>query len=66
MELTYSYGVFRAFVANLMADRIGVSDFGSVLFSMVKTRGKQRDCGMTLVFGDFFMQKITFSIMFVA
>ena len=41
MELAYRYGVLRAFVVNLMADRIGVSDFGSVPFSVVKTRGKR-------------------------
>ena len=34
-------GVFRAFVANLMADRIDLSDFGSVPFFMAKTRGKR-------------------------
>ena len=41
MEWTYRYGIFRAFVANLMADRIGFSDFGSVPFFMAKTRGKR-------------------------
>ena len=41
MELACRYGVFTAFVANLMADRIGYSDFGSVPYSMEKTRGKR-------------------------
>ena len=41
MEWTYRYGVFTAFVPNLMADQIGFSDFGSVPFFMAKTRGKR-------------------------
>ena len=55
MELTYRCGVFTAFVANLMADRKGFLDFGSVPFSMVKPRGKRNVFDMTLVFGNFCM-----------
>ena len=42
MELAYRYGVLTAFVENLMADRIDFSDFGSVPFSMVKTKKPNR------------------------
>ena len=38
--------VWCLFVANLMADRTGSLDFGSVLFFTAKTRGKRNVCSL--------------------
>ena len=59
MELTYRYGVFRAFVTNLMADRIGFSDFGCSIFQGQNGWKTERVLGMTS-FRRFFHERKNF------
>ena len=65
MEWAYSYGVFTAFVANLMANRKEFLDLDPFLHGQ-NTWKTERASDMTLVFGDFFVKGTTFSKLFVA